>query len=121
MSKSLWFSLLLLHASTALAQIKVDPAIVNVNAQGASTVFLSYGSIRPDQYSAEALWCASLVPAAPAIGAKCNPANTWGRLPLRNDLARPSGTGGFTDIMTIPQNVIRRAYQRATRGAVSDF
>jgi hypothetical protein len=117
-----WSLLLLsLFACVAIAQIKVEPAIVNVNAQGASTVFLSYGSIRPDQFSAEALWCAEIVPASPDIGAKCDPASTWGRLPLRNDLARPSGAGGFTDIMTIPQNVARRAYQRAANGPESHF
>ena len=122
MMNRVWVLLLFVHATSAMAQIKVDPAIVNVNAQGASTVFLSYGSIRPDQFSVEALWCASIVPAVPpSIGSTCNPANTWGRLPLRNDLARPSGTGGFTDIMTIPQNVIRRAYSRATRGSASSF
>jgi hypothetical protein len=102
-------------------QIKVDPATVNVNAQGASTVFLSYGSVRPDQFSVEALWCAEIVPAAPDIGFKCDPSSTWGRLPLRNDLTRPSGTGGFTDIMTIPQNVARRAYQRAASSPQSSF
>ncbi len=108
-------------ASGASAQIRVSPASVNVNAQGASTVFLSYGSIRPDQFSVEALWCADVVPAAPDVGLKCNPATTWGRLPLRNDLTRPSGSGGLTDIMTIPQNVIRRAYESAAHGAVSSF
>ncbi len=109
--------LMLLCGTKAIAQIRVDPTTVNVNSQGASTVFLSYGSIRPDQFSVEALWCADLVSAAPDIGQRCNPATTWGRLPLRNDLTRPSGRGGFTDIMTIPQNVIRRAYQRAEKGS----
>jgi hypothetical protein len=121
MKRHLCVILLCLPVLSASGQIRVDPAVVNVNSQGASTVFLSYGSIRPDQFSAEALWCADLVPAAPAIGSKCNPATTWGRLPLRNDLARPSGSGGLTDIMTVPQNVIRRAYQRAARGAGSSF
>lgn len=105
----------------ATAQIRVSPATVNVNSQGASTVFLSYGSLRPDQFSAEALWCADIVPAAPDVGFKCDPARTWGRLPLRNDLSRPSGAGGLTDVMTVPQNVIRRAYESAARGAVSSF
>lgn len=113
--------LLLVLGAAANAQIRVSPTAVNVNAQGASTVFLSYGTIRPDQFSAEALWCGDIVPAAPDVGFKCNPGSTWGRLPLRNDLTRPSGTGGLTDIMTIPQNVIRRAYESAERGRVSSF
>jgi hypothetical protein len=108
-------------STTTSAQIRVDPVTVNVNSQGASTVFLSYGSIRADQFSAEALWCADVIPATPDVGFKCDPASTWGRLPLRNDLARPSGRSGFTDIMTIPQNVIRRAYQRAERGGGGSF
>jgi hypothetical protein len=112
---------LFLCAVEMVAQIRVEPAVVNVNSQGASTVFLSYGSIRPDQFSVEAIWCADLVPAAPDIGVKCDPARTWGRLPLRNDLARPSGSSGFTDIMTIPQNVARRAYESAASGSNSSF
>lgn len=121
MMNRLFAFLLLGCAASALGQIKVDPATVNVNSQGASTVFLSYGNVRADQFSIEALWCADIISAAPDIGQKCNPASTWGRLPLRNDLARASGAGGFTDIMTIPQNVVRRAYQSASRGAVSSF
>lgn len=108
-------------AAEAAAEIRVTPAVVNVNAHGASTVFLSYGSVRADQFSVEALWCADLVPAAPEVGMKCDPSKTWGRLPLRYDLARSSGRSGFTDIMTIPQNVIRRAYQRAERGGGGSF
>lgn len=114
------FALLFVTAGAG-AQIRVSPAVVNVNASGASTVFLSYGNLRPDQFSVEALWCADVISAAPDIGQVCNPATTWGRLPLRNDLSRPSGRNGFTDVMTIPQNVIRRAYQRAAEGEGASF
>jgi hypothetical protein len=115
--------LVLLVATTSLSgAIRVSPTVVDVNAQGASTVFLSYGSLRPDQFSEEALWCADVVPATPPdIGMQCDPAKTWGRLPLRNDLARRSANSGFTDIMTIPQNVTRRAYQRAESEGDSSF
>lgn len=121
MTKTTTTILLLALCATAHAQIRVSPAAVNVNAQGASTVFLSYGAIRPDQFSVEALWCGDVVSAAPDLGLKCDPTSTWGRLPLRNDLTRPSGSGGLTDIMTIPQNVIRRAYESALKGRVSSF
>jgi hypothetical protein len=121
MMKRTLLSLFVIFSGAVSAQIRVSPVAVNVNAQGASTVFLSYGTIRPDQFSAEALWCGDIVPAAPDIGFKCDPGSTWGRLPLRNDLTRPSGSGGLTDIMTIPQNVIRRAYESAAKGAVSSF
>jgi hypothetical protein len=91
-----------------------------VNTQGPTTVFISYGGLQ-NQISAEAVWCADIVPATPDIGFKCDPASTWGRLPARYELARPSGSGGFTDIMTIPQNVARRAYGSALAGANSTF
>ncbi|MEO8035439.1 MAG: hypothetical protein ABI837_13470 [Acidobacteriota bacterium] len=106
--------------STLAAQIRRDPTGVNVSTQGPTTVFISYGNVQ-GKVAAEAVWCAGLVPAAPDLGMKCNPAATWGRLPLRYDLTRRSGVDGLTDIMTIPQNVARRAYESAARGSRSSF
>ena len=40
----------------ARAQLRVTPASVNVNTQGATTVFLTYGGMRSDQASSEAVW-----------------------------------------------------------------
>lgn len=111
---------LLLAASDGFAQIQRSPAGVNVNTQGPTTVFISYGGLQ-NQIAAEAVWCADIIPATPDIGFKCDPAKTWGRLPARYELARPSGNAGFTDIMTIPQNVARRAYESAAAGANSAF
>jgi hypothetical protein len=111
---------LLLVSPALLAQIRRDPTGVNVNTQGPTTVFISYGNVQ-GKIAAEAVWCSSLVPAAPDLGMKCNPAQTWGRLPARYDLTRPSGSGGLTDIMTITQNVARRAYESAANGAASSF
>lgn len=110
----------LVAALPALAQIRRDPVGVNVNTQGATTVFISYGNVQ-GKIAAEAVWCASLVPASPDLGMKCNPAQTWGRLPARYDLTRTSGVDGLTDIMTITQNVARRAYESAAKGAASSF
>lgn len=45
----------------------------------------------------------------------------FGRLPARNDLSTLSGGNNFTDIMTIPPSVARRAYQDALRGNSSEF
>lgn len=120
MKRAVLFVLIVASASTLVAQIRRDPTGVNVNTQGPTTVFISYGNVK-GMVAAEAVWCAGLVPATPDIGMKCNPATTWGRLPLRYDLTRPSGVDGFTDIMTIPQNVARRAYESAASGSRSSF
>ncbi len=101
------------------AQIRVDPNGVNVNTQAPTTVFLTFGGLR-DQEPVEAFWCGELIPAAPDVGLRCDPATVFGRLPLRFDRSRESG-GGFTDIMSIPASVARRAYQAAAEGAASSF
>lgn len=101
-------------------QIRVNPTGVNVNAQGATTVFLTFGGVT-DYVPAEAFWCGELIPAAPAIGNQCDPSTLFGTLPARYDLSRTSGIGGFTDIMSIPPSVARRAYQAAVDGSTSSF
>jgi hypothetical protein len=104
----------------AMGQVKVDPNGVNVNTSGATVIFLTFGGLN-NQVAAEATWCGELIPAAPAIGLKCNPATIFGSLPARFDLSTTSGTRGFTDIMSIPPSVARRAYQAAESGATSSF
>jgi hypothetical protein len=110
-----------LTGAAGIAQtIRVDPVGVNVNATAATTVFLTFGgtsNYRP----AEATWCRSLIPAAPDLGQRCDPATTLGSLPARYDLSTTSGVGAFTDIMSIPPSVARRAYQEAQRGGDSAF
>ena len=96
----LFTSAAVLVAHVTEAAIRVSPSEVNVSSQGATTVFLTFGGLT-NQAPAEGLWCGALVPAAPDIGSRCDPARTWGRLPLRFDQSRPSGTNGFTDIMSI--------------------
>ena len=101
-------------------QIRVNPTGVNVSTQGATTVFLTYGGLtgyRP----VEALWCGELIPAAPALGLRCDPGTIFGALPVRYDRSGAGGIGGFTDVMTIPPSVARRAYQAAEGGAPSAF
>lgn len=115
------FCLIILAASGVFAQsIQVNPTGVNVNVNGATTAFLTFGPVgtfRP----AEATWCGELIPAAPDNGFKCSPATIFGSLPGRFDLSKSSGNLGFTDIMSIPPSVSRRAYQAAQDGAVSSF
>jgi hypothetical protein len=102
------------------AQIRRDPNGVNVSAQGATTVFITYGNLQ-GMIAVEAEWCGELIPATPAEGSRCNPATVFGRLPIRYDQSRSSGQNGFTDIMSIPASVARRAYQAAESGATSSF
>ncbi|MEP0775476.1 MAG: hypothetical protein HRF46_14095, partial [Acidobacteriota bacterium] len=114
-------SLLLAAAAPSPAQILRTPTGVNVASQGASVVFISYGRLRPDQFSVEAEWCPELTPAAPDLGLRCDPARSWGRLPARHDLSRSSGQQGFTDIMSIPASLARRAWQAARRDGLRQF
>lgn len=109
----------LLSTGPAIAEIRRDPNGVNVNASGATTVLVTFGGLQR-QAPAEAFWCGALVPAAPAVGFKCDPATVFGRLPLRYDVARAQGPV-FTDVMSIPASVARRAYQAAQQGERSSF
>lgn len=126
--KRIFFSLLLfsfvlvgpLVSGLAVQGIQVNPNGVNVNANGVTVVFLTFGPL-VNRVPAEGCWCGELIPAAPDIGFKCNPATIFGCLPARTDLSRRSGSSGFTDIMSIPASVSRRAYQAAQAGATSSF
>jgi hypothetical protein len=118
--------LLLVMCSAAIAtplggqQIRVNPVGVNVNAHGPTTVFLTFGGLA-NHLVAEALWCGEVIPAAPDIGERCDPTTIFGSLPARFDHSTRSGGSGFTDIMSIPTSVARRAYQAAEGGQVSTF
>ena len=105
----------------ALAQnVTVSPSDVNAYSQGATTVFLTFGNVvnvRP----AESTWCGDVVPAAPDLGFKCDPATIFGQLPARYDQSRLSGTNGYTDIMSVTPSVARRAYLDAVRGNDARF
>jgi hypothetical protein len=116
----LFAAALVLVAHGAHAQIRVHPNEVNVSSQGATTIFLTFGGLQ-NQVPAEAFWCSALVPAAPAFGQKCDPARTWGSLPLRFDQSRASGTNGFTDIMSITPSSARRAFEAARTNQASTF
>jgi hypothetical protein len=109
-------------ATTAFAQgeIRVNPTNVNVYSQGSTTVFLTYGNLgnyRP----AETAWCGDVQPATGAIGLMCAPGTIYGSLPGRYDISRRSGNNGYTDIVSVPASVARRAYQAAARGEDSQF
>lgn len=107
--------------SRIAAQIHVRPTGVNVASQSATTVFLTFEGLTADQSATEAFWCGELVDARPDVGLRCDPATLFGRLPLRFDLSQRGSTNRFTDVMTIPASVARRAYQEAARGRPSAF
>ncbi len=108
-------------ARPSAAEIRRDPFGVNVNSQAATTVFITFGGLQK-QVPVEAAWCGDLVPAAPDLGQKCNPATIFGQLPIRFDQSRLSAAGTvFTDIMSIPPSVARRAYQSAAGGDFPSF
>jgi hypothetical protein len=107
-------------AARAEAQIRVDPDGVNVSTQTPTTAFLTFGNLS-NQVPAEATWCGELIPASPDRGRKCDPATIFGVIPARYDRPTQSGARSYTDIMTLPPSVARRAYQAAAEGAASSF
>ena len=101
-------------------QIAVNPTGLNVSTQTPTSAFLTFGNLN-NQIPAEATWCGELIPAAPALGVKCNPATIFGVIPARYNRTGASGVKAYTDIMTLPASVARRAYQAAAGGATSSF
>lgn len=101
-------------------EIKVNPTNVNVYSQGATTVFLTYGNLGA-YVPAETTWCGDIQPASPAIGFTCVPGTIYGTLPRRFDVSRRSGTNGYTDVVSVPASVARKAYQAAAAGQDSQF
>src|SRR5207247_977808 len=121
--RRLLFLLILLSypAGHTLAQtITVSPRDVNAYSQGATSVLLTFGGLI-NKRPAEATWCGALIPAVPDLGFKCDPTTIFGRLPLRYDQSKLSGTNAFTDIMSITPQVARRAYLDAVKGNTSTF
>jgi hypothetical protein len=107
-------------SSSAQQEIKVSPSNVNVYSQGATTYFLSYGNLgnyRP----IESQWCGELIPATPDIGMRCAPNTIYGSLPVRYNQAQLSGNNGYTDIVSVPASIARKAYQAAARGEDARF
>jgi hypothetical protein len=101
--------------------VQVNPVGVNVNTNTGTTVFLTFGHVPDSLRPAEGTWCGELIPATPDLGFKCDPTTIFGSLPARFNLSRSSGNLGFTDIMSVPPSVARRAYQAALGGVDSRF
>jgi hypothetical protein len=110
-SLALTISLCSLPAKAA----SVSPVGVNVKAFSSTTVFLTFLGLN-NQVPAEGLWCGAI-----AANQSCLPGTIFGRLPQRYNLSRLSGGNNYTDIMTIPASITRRAYQDAAQGNQGDF
>ncbi len=117
---SMFIFLLSVVASSYAQQIQVSPSSVNAYSQGATTVFLTFNNVK-DKRAVDSCWCGDLVSAAPDIGFKCNQASLFGCLPARYDQSRSSAGSTYTDIMSIPPAVARRAYLDAASGAEATF
>lgn len=111
---------LTLVVAPSSAQIRVNPTGVNVAGQGATTAFLTFGPLN-GYVPAESLWCGDLLPADPDLGLRCDPATIYGSLPARYERSHLGPNGSFTDIMSVPGSVARRAYQAAKAGRSAQF
>jgi hypothetical protein len=110
-----------LFINNAMAQdIKVSPSTINAYSQGATSALLTFSNLKNKQ-PVESCWCSEVVSAAPDIGLKCNQAKVFGCLPTRYNQARFSGDSSYTDIMSIPPSVARRAYLDAAKGNEATF
>ncbi|MCW5620483.1 MAG: hypothetical protein KIS79_05180 [Burkholderiales bacterium] len=136
MGSRFFLLLVLLAAGTADAVVGVNPFGVNVRSSGPTSIFLTFQALDAGEVPVEAFWCGELQPAVIAgntglqlpipvqTSNPCVPGTLYGSLPLRHDRARTSTSGAFTnltDVMTIPAQVARRAYQDAAAGANSAF
>ncbi len=114
-------AVLFLWATTASAQnITVAPDHATVYSQGATSVFLTFSNAA-NRRPVSGTFCGDIVPAAPDIGFKCDPATVYGSLPVRYDQSRTSAVTGYTDVMSVPPSVARRAYQDAVAGKGTFF
>src|SRR5581483_8934508 len=111
---------LTLAARAAAQEIRVTPSSVNAYSQGATSAFLTFTGV-VNRRPADACFCGELVPATPDIGMRCRPGTEFGCLPVRYDQSRLAGNGTYTDIMSVPGAVARRAYVDAASGAEATF
>jgi hypothetical protein len=101
--------------STSAQAATVSPTGVNVKSFGTTTVFLTYSGLE-NQSPADAFWCGQI-----NADRSCVSSTLFGRLPSRYSIGRASGPNNYTDIMTIPASVARRAYQAALQNNNSEF
>lgn len=109
-----------LIASAQAQEIRVSPSSVNAYSQGATSALLTYSGVKNKQ-AVESCWCSEVVSAAPDLGVKCNQATILGCLPTRYNRGQLSSNSSYTDVMSIPPSVARRAYVDAAKGNTATF
>lgn len=110
--------------SESYAVSGVNPSGVNVSHTGSSTVFLTFQNLDSSESSTDAFWCGDVTTTAVSATNPCVSGTIFGHLPKKLNRSQNSTAGAFTnftDIMTIPASVTRRAFQAARNGANSDF
>jgi hypothetical protein len=112
-------SISVLNSQSAQA-VTVSPQGVNVSTFSPTTTFLTYFNVN-GLAPAEAQWCGAI-----NADGSCVPGTVFGRLPRRYNLGRFSnnfrvGVNNYTDIMSIPSSITRKAYQDALKGNQADF
>src|SRR5215210_2105661 len=74
MKKIIFIAIFILAVSmTAFAQITVSPDNITAYSQGATSAYLTFNNV-VNLTPAEAVWCGEIIPAAPDIGFRCDPA-----------------------------------------------
>lgn len=120
MKKLIFIAIFILSISlTTFAQVTVSPDNITAYSQGATSAYLTFNNV-VNLTPAEAVWCGEIIPAAPDIGFRCDPATIFGVLPNRYNQSRLVGSR-YTDIMSITPTVARRAYTDAVAGNDSRF
>jgi hypothetical protein len=119
---------LLFYSASALAINAVNPTGVNVRSNAPNTVFLTFQGLESNEKAVEASWCGTVISGISAGSVSsvdpCVPGTLFGKLPIRFDRARPSvgiAQTNLTDIMVIPESIVRRAVQEGRGGLNSDF
>jgi hypothetical protein len=106
--------------SQLLAVTGVNPTGVNVRQSGPSTVFITFQDLDPNETATDAFWCGDVTTTGVSAINPCVANTIYGHLPARYDQSRISVAGAsrnYTDIMTIPASVTRRALQAAQQGS----
>jgi hypothetical protein len=112
--------ILALAVNAAAQEIRVTPTSVNAYSQGATSAFLTFSNV-VNKRPADACFCGELAPATPDLGFRCKPGTEFGCLPVRYDQSRLASNTNYTDIMSIPPSVARRAYLDAAGGGEATF
>jgi hypothetical protein len=114
----IFFAVLL--ASASAQEIRVSPSSINAYSQGSTSALLTFSNVKNKQ-PVEGCFCGELISAAPNLGLQCHQATQYGCLPTRYNQSTPSANFSYTDIMSIPPSVARRAYLDAANGAGATF